>query len=195
MRLLVLVVAVGLAVFAGVRLLARADRAAAPPRGLLIVTIDTLRADAAGRGKGTPAIEKFLSEATLYARARTPAPLTLPAHVSLFSGLRPARHGVHDNASAALPADRGFPLLAEELRDAGFLTAAFVSCAVVSARTGIAAGFEQFDCPEFGPQGSGEHGDPLADGRVTAPLEWLGALAPGQRFFLWVHFFDPHDPY
>ncbi|MGH7163030.1 MAG: sulfatase-like hydrolase/transferase, partial [Planctomycetota bacterium] len=111
---------------------------------VLVITIDTLRADAAGRGKGTPAIEEFLGGAALFSGARTPVPLTLPAHLSLLTGRLPAAHGVHDNAQAVPPS---LPLLTEELRAAGYATAAFVASSILDARTGIARGFDVFVGP------------------------------------------------
>jgi len=167
-------------------------RPAASPPGFLLVTVDTMRADAA---VGTPALAKFLGGATLFARARTPLPLTLPAHLSILSGLEPRRHGVHDNAAPPIPLRRGYPLLQEQFRDAGFATAAFLSCAVLAPETGVAAGFDVVECPPFGPAGSGQHGDLLAGDRVKGALGWIASLPAGRNFFLWVHLFDPHDPY
>jgi arylsulfatase A-like enzyme len=77
---------------------------------VLLVTVDTLRPDAVG--KGTPAMDAFLAQATRFTRARTVAPLTLPAHVSMLTGLLPASHGIHDNMTAPLPAERPFPMIA-----------------------------------------------------------------------------------
>ncbi|MFQ5845970.1 MAG: sulfatase, partial [Planctomycetota bacterium] len=169
-----------------------APRARGPD--VLILTIDTLRADAAGRGKGTPAIEAFLDEATHFTGARTVVPLTLPAHVTLFSGLLPAGHGVHDNAVSPFTAGRGFPLLAEEFRDAGYATAAYVAADVVGPDTGIDAGFETFGALES-PAHRAAFAYPQASFRVEAPLRWLKERTADRPFFLWVHFFDAHWPY
>ncbi len=168
-----------------------------PRPSFLIVTIDTLRADAAGRGRGTPTIEAFLDGATHFPRARTPAPLTLPAHVSLMSGLAPSRHGIHDNCAPPLPspAARGFPLLAEEFRDAGYETAAFVAREVVAPRTGIDSGFASYDCPDYESAARRACDYLPAEKRVEAPLAWLAGRSRRRPFFAWVHFFDPHAPY
>jgi len=161
---------------------------------VLLITIDTMRADAAGVGKGTPAIEEFLRRSTHFRRARTTAPLTLPAHLSLLSGLLPARHGIHDNVAPRLPKRRPFPLLQEEFAGAGYETAAFVACSVLAAETGIGAGFGSYDCPPPGPTFSVAYGDLPAEARVEAPLRWLRER--GERpHFTWVHFYDPHAPY
>ncbi len=160
---------------------------------VLLVTIDTLRADAVGAG--TPAIDAFLREATRFPRARTVAPLTLVAHLSMFAGLSPTRHGIRDNATAPLPprGARPFQLLAEQFRDAGYETAAFAASAVLGEATGVGAGFGLYDCPESEAQWAEEGGYMPAELRVRAPLAWMDGR-PGP-WFVWVHLFDPHMPY
>jgi len=164
-----------------------------PPPNVLLITLDTTRADAIG--KDTPALEAFLRESTRFTHVRTAVPLTLPSHVTILSGLLPGSHGVHENLAPRLPEDRGFPLLQEELRAAGYRTAAYVSSPVLGEPTGLSAGFLTFDAPpRVGDSWSGEQDDLPAGKRVEAPLEWLAARPPGP-FFLWVHFYDPHVPY
>jgi hypothetical protein len=164
-----------------------------PPHDLLLITLDTTRADAIHAG--TPALEAFLAESTRFTRARTTVPLTLPAHVTLLTGLEPRNHGIHENLAPGLPIDRGFPFLQEELRAAGYRTAAFVASPVLGEQTGLAAGFETFEAPKpTGDSWSGEQGDVPAEQRVEAPLAWLAARDP-RPWFLWVHFYDPHVPY
>ncbi len=172
-------------------------RKEAPPQNVLIVTLDTLRADAAGRGRGTPAIESFLADAVHFTSARTVAPLTLPAHLSLFTGLAPSHHGIHDNCAPPVPAAEGraYPLLAEEFRDAGYSTAAFVSTAVLHPRTGISSGFDLYDSPDYAASAEHCHASVPAPARIEAPLRWLQARPQGSPFFLWVHLFDAHFPY
>jgi hypothetical protein len=156
---------------------------------VLLVTIDTLRPDAVGQG--TPAMDAFLAEAARFARARTVAPLTLPAHVSMLTGLLPSAHGIHDNVTEPLPAERPFPLLAEQLRARGYATAAFVSAGVLGPGTGIAHGFDVYECPEGYGQGDG--GTIPGAERVKAAVSYLeGVRGP---WFVWVHLFDPHAPY
>ncbi|MGQ0612788.1 MAG: sulfatase [Planctomycetaceae bacterium] len=172
---------------------------AAEPRrpDVLLVTIDTLRADAAGTRKGTPAIEAFLETATHFAGARTPVPLTLPAHVSLFTGLLPASHGVHDNASPPIAAGRTFPLLAEEFAKAGYDTAAFASAVVLDPRTGLGSGFRSYEmpAPNAGVLALELQGEVAAEERVAEVLAYLGRRGAERPLFLWVHLFDPHEPY
>ncbi len=166
----------------------------APGRpNVLVVTIDTLRADAIGGEKKTPAIDAFLAEGAHFAPARTVAPLTLPAHASLFTGLFPARHRVHDNVTEPLAprGERPFPLLAEEFRDRGYATAAFVARAVLAPPTGIASGFDVYECPER-DEGTGYV---QAEERIRAALKWMGGASGDRPWFVWVHLFDPHAPY
>jgi len=166
--------------------------APAPLPDVLLVTIDTMRPDAVGPGKDTPALDAFLASATLFRNARTVVPLTLPALVSLFSGLLPAVHGVHDNASVLHPTRRDFTMLAEELRGAGYATAAFTPVSVTGPHASIHAGFELYDA-QFG----GASGLPYmpAERRIAAPIEWMRARDRKRPWFCWVHLFDPHDPY
>jgi len=161
---------------------------------VLIVTIDAMRADAIGAD--TPGINAFLREAVRFRNTRTVAPLTLPAHTSIFTGLLPARHGLHDNATEPLPPreERPFPLLAEQFRDAGYATAAFVARAVLAAPTGISGGFDLFDCPASDGVWAEEGGYVPGEERVRAPLAWIEG-ARGKPWFVWVHLFDPHSPY
>jgi len=191
MRRYAFALALGLLLGAGFLVFGRASPAR--PRSVLIITLDTLRADAAGRHHGTPAIADFLAGATHYRNVRTVAPLTLPAHVSLFTGCFPPRSGIHDNVTQPLPprSGRDFTLLAEEFREAGYATAAFVARPVLAARTGISAGFDWYDCPPV----TGEFDESYvpAEERVGAALDWL-KTKPGPTF-TWVHLFDPHAPY
>jgi len=166
----------------------------APARpNVLVVTIDTLRADAVGGEKKTPAIGAFLAAGAHFTPARTVAPLTLPAHVSLFTGLFPARHGIHDNVIEPLGprGARPFSLLAEEFKDRGYATAAFVARAVLAAPTGIASGFDVYECPER-DEGIGYV---KAEERIEAALKWMGGASGDRPWFVWVHLFDPHAPY
>jgi len=168
---------------------------AAPPPDVVVITIDTLRPDFVGAERQTPALAEFLAGATHFARARTPVPMTLPSHLSLFSGLLPVRVGVHDNATAPSGAARGFPLLAEEFRAAGYATAAFVSSCVVGDGTGVEAGFETFDAPAPLTDFSISLAEHSAEERLPAALDWLRSTGGRRPRFLWVHFNDPHAPY
>ena len=158
---------------------------------ILLITIDTLRADRLGaygaRQIETPALDRLAREGIRFAAAYAVAPLTLPSHVSMLSGWLPAAHGVRTNDAFSVPA--GVPLVAESLRDAGYNTAAFVGAFVLGRRTGIARGFAHFD-DEVGPAGE-RRGDEV----VRRAREWLARRDPDRPFFAWVHLFDPHLDY
>jgi arylsulfatase A-like enzyme len=178
--------------------LAAAAATPAPVGKVLLVTIDTLRADHVGAYGGpvpTPAIDALAEDGVLLLEACTPTPSTGPAHASLLTGLYPWRHRVLDNA-VPLPAE--LPRLASWLRAAGFSTAAFVSSYIVHERFGFGQGFEVY---AFTPTESytwrGRPRDRFwtrGEIVVDAAMDWITAHA-GERFFVWVHLFDPHSPY
>jgi arylsulfatase A-like enzyme len=165
------------------------------PQGILIVTLDTTRADylsAYGAGRTlTPHLDRLAAEGVVFEQAATVAPLTLPAHSSLFTGLLPPRHGVRDNAG---PLDARHQTLAAMLRGRGFDTAAFVGSVVLGASRGLAAGFDLY-------QDGLKTGRPLsaglqrpADHVVDEAVAWLEGRND-RPFLLWVHLYDPHAPY
>jgi choline-sulfatase len=163
-----------------------------PPQrfNLVVITIDTLRADRVGAiapGSGvTPVIDAWARDAIVFEQAYTSVPLTLPAHVAMLSGLLPIAHTVRTNDGRRVPDD--VPLVADALRSAGFDTAAFVGAAVLDHRSGLARGFEVYD-DEVGPSG-----ERRADAVVERARAWLEQNRQ-QPFFLWVHFYDPHLDY
>jgi choline-sulfatase len=153
-----------------------------PRRSIVLVTIDTLRADAIGAG--TPALERLRAESLDFAQAVTVAPLTLPAHASLFTGLFPPAHGVRDNHIFALAQD--LPSYTEMVRASGYATGAFVSSIVLAKRYGLARGFDEYDDQVEGPERAGAE-------TVERATAWLNRVR--EPFFLWVHLFEPHAPY
>lgn len=164
--------------------------AAAPRPSILIVTLDTTRADAVGpeaQGVQTPAFNALVARGRRFVQAYAPTPETLPSHASMFTGLYPPGHGVHENART-VPSHH--PLVAEQLRGGGYRTAAFVSAYVLARRFGLARGFEVYD-DELGPGGV-ERGAKDTTDRALAFLASAGADRP---LFMWVHYFDPHAPY
>ena len=165
-----------------------------PPPSLLLVSIDTLRADAVsawGREIGTtPHLDALAAEGTRFANATGVTPLTLPAHASLLTGLRPARHGLTVNGAAgSLPV----PTIAQRLAERGYATAAFVSASVLAARFGVSAGFQHYDDELHVPGGPPAPTERRGDATVDAALAWAGWSAPS--FCAWVHLYDPHAPY
>ena len=166
---------------------------------VLLITLDTTRADRIGAygfaDIETPHLDRLAAEGVLFEQAQAVAPLTLPAHSSIFTGEFPPAHGVRDNGGFYL--DDEHVVLAEILRDEGLRTGGFVGAFVLDAKWGIAQGFDHyFDDFELGDtvrMALNEIERPA--GEVTdAALAWLGE-APEARFFSWVHYYDPHSPY
>jgi len=161
-----------------------------PRPSILLVTLDTTRADAIGpeaRGIDTPSFNAVAARGRRFRQAYAAVPETLPAHTSLMTGLYPAGHGIHENARSLPPS---VPVLAERLHQAGYRTMAFVSAFVLAKQFGLARGFDVFD--DTFPAGRSER---TAVETTDAALAELGAAASGQPRFLWVHYYDPHYPY
>jgi arylsulfatase A-like enzyme len=179
---------------------------------VLLITLDTTRADRLGSyghaAASTPNLDRLAAGGVRFARALSPVPLTLPAHASLMTGRNPFRHGVRNNGHYALPTD--VPTLAEQFRDAGYDTAAFVSSFVLDRQFGLARGFAVYD-DTLDHASSTSAGamttldvERRGDRTVAAATAWLrtrrptgaaAAGAPGRPYFLWVHLYDAHDPY
>jgi len=167
-------------------------------RHLVLVTIDTLRADRVGAYSGvdlTPRLDGIAHEGAYAVNAMTHVPLTRPSHATILSGLLPWELGMRDNlAPAELPSS---PLLAEILKGAGFHTAAFVSSIVLERRGGFGRGFDKYDDDLPKNQSAELTGTlqrPGAD-TVRAALAWLEGERTADRIALWVHLYEPHDPY
>ena len=172
---------------------------AANELSLLIITLDTTRADRIGSygfaDIETPHLDRLAREGVLFEQTETVAPLTLPAHSSIFTGEFPPTHGVRDNGGFYL--DEEQVVLAELLRDAGLRTGGFVGAFVLDSKWGIAQGFDTYfdDFDLRGKEGLslGEIERPASE-VADAALAWLDE-APEAQFFSWVHFYDPHSPY
>ena len=171
------------------------------PPDILLITLDTTRADHLGaygdRRARTPRLDRLANEGVLFERALAAAPITLPAHASLFTGLYPFAHGVRNNGNFSLNASA--PTLATALHDGGYLTAAFVSAFVLDRRYGLARGFDEYDdrlgdsAPTQSARGEMER---RGDHTARAAGDWLSANARDSRpLFVWMHLYDPHDPY
>ncbi len=158
-----------------------------PSPSILLVTLDTTRADRLGfdGGPATPALDALAARGVVFSQAYSTAPTTLPAHASMMTGLYPADHGVHENARVLSPA---LPLLAPRLGELGMATAAFVSGFPLAAKFGLARGFDHYD-DDFGPGAERTAG--VTTDRALAYLKNAGE----GPVFVWVHYFDPHEPY
>ena len=168
----------------------------APPRNLLLITLDTMRADrlpAYGfSGVETPALDRIAAEGMVFEQAFAAVPLTLPSHASMFTGIYPPRLAVRDNVSP--PLSNEFNTLAEVLRQRQLKTAAFVASAILAPRRGLEQGFDFYS--EGEPQRC-SNAPPLrrrAGEVVDEAISWLGRNGT-QPFFAWVHLFDTHRPY
>jgi arylsulfatase A-like enzyme len=165
----------------------------------VLVSIDTLRADhlpAYGyAGVETPNLDRFRKDAILFERAYTHVPLTLPAHVSLLTGLLPFEHGVRDNLGYRLD-PKVHPTLSRLLKDKGYATGAAVSAYVLRGDSGLAAGFDLYDDKIVAPAGSDALGRVQRPGGETAAIatRWLEG-AKDKPFFLFFHVYEPHAPY
>lgn len=152
---------------------------------MLLVSIDTLRRDhvsAYGHARPTtPGIDRLAREGALFERAVSSSNWTLPAHMSLLTGLSPGRHRVEDERDR-LPQE--LRSLAESFRDAGYATAGFASHVYLDARYGFARGFDRF---ELDPERRAAEVSERA-------VAWLERHADGP-FFLFLHYFDPHWDY
>jgi len=169
----------------------------------VIVTIDTLRADRVGaygnRDAATPHLDALARDGAMARSASAHVPLTRPSHVSLFTGHLPTETGVRDNIAPAVPPR--LPLLAELLKQAGFATAAFVSSIVLDASSGLDRGFDVYSDAFEDEGGSARFLSTVqkrGDGPTAEAIAWLEtahATQPASRLFVWLHLYDPHDPY
>jgi arylsulfatase A-like enzyme len=170
-----------------------------PGAPVVLVSIDTLRADhlpAYGYAAGeTPNLDRFRKEAILFENAYTHVPLTLPAHVSLFTGALPFVHGVRDNLGYRLD-PKAHPTLATLLKAKGYATGAAVSAYVLRTGTGLGEGFDFYEDRIAAPSGIDALGRVQRSGKETLALvkPWL-ETAKGRPLFLFFHVYEPHAPY
>ncbi len=182
-----------------------------PARNLVLITIDTLRADHVGAygysRAQTKVLDGLAANGALFERAYAAAPITLPSHATLLTGRYPPGHGARDNGMHVSP---GVPTLATALHARGFKTAAFVAAFPLDHQFGLDRGFDVYgDRLPRGPDGRLANERP-ASSVINDAIAWLrtpgpkgpGLQAlpdppgpPGAPFFLWVHLFEPHAPY
>lgn len=163
------------------------------PPSVLLISIDTLRADHVGvygaSGAETPHMDALGTSGVVFEQAFAPVPLTLPSHASLLTGLEPPRHGVRHNGLFRLGT---VETLAGRLAAEGYRTGAFVGSMVLAAETGLAQGFDTYDDTMSRQAFSaGVFLERSAREVTDAALHWL-AEVEGPRF-LWVHYYDPHQ--
>jgi arylsulfatase A-like enzyme len=170
--------------------------AAAPPIGVVLITLDTTRADrltAYGFADASmPHLERLAREGVVFEQAVSVAPLTVPAHASLLTGLLPPGHGVRENSSPPLAPEH--TTLAEVLRGHGFRSAAMVSSGVLDPDRGLAQGFDSYSAVQGGRRPRPDAPQRKAEAAIGEAIDWLD-LVGDSRFFLWTHLYDPHRPY
>jgi len=165
---------------------------------LLLITIDTLRADHLGcygyQQIKTPTIDNLAAQGIMFTQAITPAPITLPAHASIMTGLYPIQHGVRNNGNFILGQE--VRTLAEIMKEHGFQTAACVGAFVLDSIFGLDQGFDFYEdrLPARGKPTEILYNERKAEEITHLGLTWLREHGGG-KFFLWLHYFDPHAIY
>lgn len=165
---------------------------------VVLVTLDTTRQDHLGcygdTAAQTPNLDRLADRGTRFDRAVAHAPITLPTHASIHTGLYPPTHGVRGNGVYALPGSR--ETLAEILSQRGYDTGAAVGAFVLDRRYGLAQGFDHYDDnPEGMRQNDVNDSDRSGFDVTAAALDIVDRFEKGNPFFLWAHYFDPHHPY
>jgi len=172
------------------------------PPNVLLITIDTLRADHLGcygyKPAVTPEIDRLAAEGVRVETAVTSAPVTLPAHATILTSLYPPVHGIRDNGVFYL--DSRVDTLAERLQKRGYDTGAFVSAVVLNRRYGLDQGFSVYDDEMWGEEDPKlfmirERSGPKTVGKL---VDWLQQYRREKRrrpWFAWIHLFEPHQPY
>ncbi len=174
------------------------SRARAPEMpNVVLISIDTCRADHLScyghQGNTTPNIDAIAAEGIVFENVISPAPNTLPAHCSLLTGTNPPYHGVHDNHNYRLSESN--VTLAEILKGQGYTTGAFVSAFVLDSQFGLDQGFDTYDDDLQGVASPARVlNERRAEDANRAAGLWLEKHA-GDRFFLFLHYYDPHSPY
>ena len=168
-------------------------------RNVILITIDTLRADYLSYNGSikvqTPNLDHLAKEGANFTRARTSVPLTLPSHTSILTGLYPPSHGVRDNGTYRLDKDQ--ITLAEVMKKHDYATAAFVGSFVLDHRFGLDQGFDVYD--DHMQSGPSQMENLEAERNAAAVFasfnSWLNSYRGDKPLFVWIHLYDPHTPY
>ena len=166
---------------------------------VILITVDTLRADKVGcygaTRAATPTMDAFAANGIRYERAISQTPLTLPSHTTIMTGTLPIFHGVRDNGGFVVPSE--LVTMAESFKAKGYDTAAFVAAYVLDSKWGLNQGFDtyfdKFDLSRFEKISLGEVQRP-ANEVIDEALGWIDKNKAG-KFFAWIHLYDPHTPY
>ena len=167
------------------------------PLNVLVITIDTLRADHVGfygdNKAQTPVLDGLCREGIVFRDCYTSVPLTLPSHCSLFTGRLPIAHGVRNNGFYRLGGEE--VTLARLLKEKGYRTGALVAAYVLMGKYGLNDGFDRYDDTLRSDELTGDFDSEISADRVYKKFGKFMATEPGEPFFLWVHLYDPHKPY
>ncbi len=191
---------VALIIYGAIVGVACAEPAREPP-DILLISVDTLRADHLGiygdTRAVTPVIDALARSGVVFEQAQSPVPITLPAHASMLTGLLPPRHGLRDNGAWRLP--DSVETLAEQLRARRYVTGAFIGAAPLDSSTGLDRGFDRFDddmvARTVGGSSRVERPERYAEEVLSRALAWLRAVPSDRPVFAFVHLYDPHSPY
>ncbi len=183
---------------AGLYLILRKPSFKGRPLNLLLITIDTLRADYlscyGSSPVRTPHIDKLAESSVVFTKAFANTTLTLPSHTNILLGVSPLYHGVHENSGFRVTEDQF--TLAEFLKSKGYETAAIVGAFPLDSRFGLDQGFDLYD-DEYGSgvRSSFTYVERRAEEVVDRAIAWLQQRSGKKPWFLWIHLFDPHKPY
>jgi len=178
----------------------RHQEPAPPDANVLLITLDTTRADHLscyhpGRAQ-TPHLDELAARGVRFAQATAQVPLTLPSHACIMTGAYPPVHGLRDMGGFIL--DESHPTMASLAQAAGFATAAFVGSRAVARHFGLSHGFDTYDDDMGSQTEEGKLPGIFPERRASVvtdhALDWLKQNA-GRKFFLWAHYYDPHQPY
>jgi arylsulfatase A-like enzyme len=166
-------------------------------KNVILISIDTCRADYLGcygyKRKTTPNIDALANEGILFENAYTPVPLTLPAHCSMLTGTNPPYHGVHDNFDSQL--GKSNITLAEILKGKGLTTGGIIGASLLNRQFGISKGFDTYnDQFDKSRQVTKEISERRGEEVSRYALKWLNENKR-KSFFLFLHYYDAHDPY
>lgn len=177
----------------------RSSERVAGLKNVILITLDTTRGDRLGcygyEGAKTPVMDELSLRGVTFEAAYAPTPITLPSHASLLTGAYPPHHGVRNNGRYELADEH--TTLAELFKKAGWRTGAFVSAYVLSTRFGLGQGFEVYDDDLWDgkiPESAREIRNRIAEQTTQRALRWIDSIGR-EKFFAWIHFFDPHQPY
>lgn len=168
-----------------------------PPPNLLLITIDTLRADRLGctdhAGAHTPVMDDLAKQGVLFDCCIVTTPITLPSHASIMTGLLPVEMSIRDNKPFSLSNEA--QTLAEDLKARGYVTHAVVSGEPLAPGCGLEQGFDSYRFRPNARRSKALLKEGPADRTTDLALDTVSRLDKAVPFFLWVHYFDPHFPY